>query len=431
MKKQKATRPVFLLLLFLLLQQSFAQQSYIHCGKLIDVVNKKALEKMTIIIDGNKIVSVEKGYLQPKENQNVIDLKDKTILPGLMDMHVHLEGQSSKNSYLESFTLNEADIAFRAMVYAEVTLMAGFTTVRDLGGSGVNIALRNAVNKGLVKGPRIYTAGKALGITGGHADPTNGWRNDLMGDPGPKEGVANGADECRKAVRQQVKNGADLIKIMATAGVLSMAKNASNPQFTEEEIKVIIETAKDFGIKVAAHAHGAEGMKRAIRAGIASIEHGTLMDGETMTLMKKHGTYYVPTITAGMSVADSAKIPGYYPEMVIPKALEIGPKIQATFKRALKAGVKIAYGTDAGVYKHGLNAKEFEFMVKAGMPPIDAIRSATIHAADLLGVADQIGSIEAGKLADIIAVNGNPLDDIKVLQDVSFVMKDGVVYKQK
>jgi len=431
MKKHKATHPVFLLLLFLLFQQSFAQQSYIHCGKLIDVVNKKVLEKMTIIIDGNKIVSIEKGYLQPKENQIVIDLKDKTILPGLMDMHVHLEGQSSKNSYLEKFTLNEADIAFRSKVYAEVTLMAGFTTVRDLGGSGVNIALRNAVNKGLVKGPRIYTAGKALGITGGHADPTNGWRNDLMGDPGPKEGVANGADECRKAVRQQVKNGADLIKIMATAGVLSMAKNASNPQFTEEEIKVIVETAKDFGIKVAAHAHGAEGMKRAIRAGIASIEHGTLMDDETMTLMKKHGTYYVPTITAGMSVADSAKIPGYYPEMVIPKALEIGPKIQATFKRAYKAGVKIAYGTDAGVYRHGLNAKEFEFMVEVGMPPIDAIRSATIHAADLLGVSDQSGSIEAGKLADIIAVNGNPLEDIKVLQDVSFVMKDGVVYKNE
>ena len=431
MQKHKAIRPVFLLLLFLFFQQSFAQQSYIHCGKLIDVVNKKELEKMTIIIDGNKIVSVEKGYLQPRENQKVIDLKDKTILPGLMDMHVHLEGQSSKNSYLESFTLNEADIAFRSAVYAEVTLMAGFTTVRDLGGSGVNIALRNAVNKGLVKGPRIYTAGKAIGITGGHADPTNGWRNDLMGDPGPKEGVANGADECRKAVRQRVKNGADLIKITATAGVLSMAKNASNPQFTEEEIKVIVETAKDFGMKVAAHAHGAEGMKRAIRAGITSIEHGTLMDDETMTLMKKHGTYYVPTITAGMSVADSAKIPGYYPEMIIPKALEIGPKIQAAFKRAYKAGVKIAYGTDAGVYKHGLNAKEFEFMVKAGMPPIDAIRSATIYAADLLGLSDQIGSIEAGKLADIIAVNGNPLEDIKVLQDVSFVMKDGVVYKNE
>ena len=274
---------------------------------------------MTIIVEKNKITAVESGFSKAGAGDKIIDLKTKTVTPGWIDCHVHLEEETNPNRYLQEFTFNPADYAFQSVVYAESTLMAGFTTVRDLGGSGVNISLRNAINKGLIKGPRIFTAGKAIATTGGHADPTNGYRQDLMGDPGPKDAVANGVDECRKAVRQRYKEGSDLIKITATGGVLSNAKNGSNPQFSEEEIKAIVETAKDYGFKVAAHAHGAEGMKRAIRAGVNSIEHGTLMDDEAIELFKQYGTWYVPTITAGKSVADSAKIPGYYPELVVTK----------------------------------------------------------------------------------------------------------------
>jgi len=309
-------------------------------------------------------------------------------------------------------------------------LQSGFTTVRDLGGSGVNIALRNAIARGEVQGPRVFTAGKAIGTTGGHADPTNGYRKDLMGDPGPAEGVINGPADAYHAVRQRYKDGSDCIKITATGGVLSQAKNGSNPQFTEEEIKAIVSAAQDYGFKVAAHAHGAEGIKRAVRAGVNSIEHGTLMDEEGMELMKKMGTYYVPTIIAGRSAADSAKIPGYYTDMVVPKALAIGPKIQATFAKAYKAGVKIAFGTDAGVYAHGKNWMEFVYMTEAGMPAMEAIQSATVSAADLLGASESLGSLEAGKMADIIAVDGDPTKDINAMGKVRFVMKEGVVYRQ-
>lgn len=345
-------------------------------------------------------------------------------------MHVHLEHETNKNQYIETFTLNPADYAFMSVRFADTTLMSGFTSVRDLGGSGVNISLRNAINKRLIRGPRVFTAGKSIATTGGHADPTNSYRRDLAGDPGPKEGVINGADEGRKAVRQRYKEGSDLIKITASGGVLSVAKNGSNPQFTDDELKAIIETAKDYGFKVAAHSHGAEAMKRAIRAGVSSIEHGTFMDDEAIELFKKYGTYYVPTITAGKAVADSAKIPGYYADLVTPKALATGPKIQATFSKAYKAGIKIAFGTDAGVYAHGKNWLEFGYMIEAGMPPMDAIKAATINAADLLGMKEQMGSIEAGKLADITAVDGDPLKDSKAFGRVVFVMKDGVVYKQ-
>jgi imidazolonepropionase-like amidohydrolase len=348
-----------------------------------------------------------------------------------MDMHVHLEGETSPNAYLDRFTLNPADLAFNSVGIAERTLMAGFTTVRDLGGTGVNIALRNAINAGKITGPRIFTAGKSIGTTGGHADPTNGYRKDLMGDPGPEAGVINSEEDGRKAVRQRYKDGSDLIKITATGGVLSMAKNGQNPQFTEDEIKTIVSTAKDYGFTVAAHAHGAEGMKRAIRAGVTSIEHGTLMDDEAIELFKKYGTWYVPTITAGESVADSAKKAGYYPEVVAAKARVIGAQIKSTFAKAYKAGVKIAFGTDAGVFKHGQNWREFGYILEAGMPAMQAIKAATMNAAELLGMKDQLGSIEAGKLADIVAVNGDPLSDAKVFGKVVFVMKDGVVFKQQ
>lgn len=422
-------RKLFFALAVLFSGYATAQKTYIHCGKLIDAVSNTMQSEKTIIIEGNKILEIKDGYATPGADDKLVDLKTKTVMPGLMDMHVHLESQTKRNAQAERLTKEPQDVAFEAVNYANITLMAGFTTVRDLGGSRVNISLRNAINSGTSIGPRIYTAGKSIATTGGHADPTNGLKREFGGDPGPVDGVVNGVDECRKAVRQRYKDGADLIKITATGGVLSQAKDGSGAQFTEEEIKAIVETAKDYNFKVAAHAHGAEGMKRAIRGGVTSIEHGTFMDDECIELFKKHGTWLVPTIIAGKSTADSAKIPGYYSAIVTPKALATGPKIQATFAKAYKAGVKIAFGTDAGVFMHGKNYIEFQYMTEAGMPAMEAIKSATISAATLLGVESTLGSIQKDKLADIIAVDGDPLKDITVMGKVVFVMKDGKVYK--
>lgn len=422
-----------LLLLFILLTSPvlIGQTTYLHCGKLIDTKEGKVLTQKTIVVSGKKIISVENGYIQPKSQDDiVIDLKNKTVMPGLTDMHVHLEGETNPQAYLEEYTLNDADVAFNSLHYAEVTLMAGFTTVRDLGGSGVNVSLRDAINQGKVVGPRIFTSEKSLATTGGHADPTNGSNRKLMGDPGPKEGVVNSVDDAKKAVRQRYKNGADLIKITSTGGVLSVAKSGQNPQFTVEEIKAICETAKDYGFHVAAHAHGDEGMQRAILGGVKTIEHGTLMSDETMELMKKHDVYLVPTITAGRSVADKAKIEGYYPAIIVPKALEIGPKIQSTFGKAYKKGVGIAFGTDAGVFFHGENGKEFGYMVEAGMPAMKAIQSATITPAIILKMELETGQIREGFFADIVATNDDPTENIKTMEDVVFVMKEGKIYKQ-
>jgi len=407
-----------------------AQKTFLHCGTLIDGKSSEAQQQMTIVIEGNKITALEKGFTKPGASDKVIDLSKKTVMPGFIDMHVHLEGETNKDQALQRFTLNDADVAFKSTVFAKKTLMAGFTTVRDLGGSGVNIALRNAINQGLVVGPRIFTAGKSIATTGGHADPTNGYRKDLMGDPGPKEGVVNSPEDAKQAVRQRYKEGSDLIKITATGGVLSIAKDGSGPQFKDDELKAIIETAKDYGMHTAAHAHGVEGMKRAILAGITTIEHGTKMNEEIMDLMIQKGTFYVPTISAGKFVAEQAKVPGYYHPLVTPKALEIGPQIQETFSKAYKRGVKIAFGTDAGVFYHGDNGKEFTFMVEAGMPAMEAIKSATTTNAGILGMSDKIGSIGAGMLADIVATDENPLKNIKTMEKVSFVMKEGVVHKQ-
>jgi imidazolonepropionase-like amidohydrolase len=406
-----------------------AQKTLIWCGTLIDGVSNEAKNNMTIIVEKNKITGIQNGFTIAAAGDKTINLKTKTVTPGWIDCHIHAETETKKGNVADKFIYNPADLAFESLKYINITLMTGFTTVRDLGGTGVNIALRNAINKGLVTGPRIYTSGKSIATTGGHADPTNGYRKDLMGDPGPKEGVINGAEEAYHAVRQRYKEGSDLIKITATGGVLSQAKDGANAQFTEEEVRAIVTAAKDYGFKVAAHAHGAEGIKRAIRGGVNSIEHGTFMDDEGIALMKQYGTWLVPTITAGKAVADSAKIPGYYTDIVTPKALATGPQIQNTFAKAYKAGVKVAFGTDAGVYRHGMNWLEFGFMIEAGMAPMDAVKSATISAAELLGVQQQLGSIEINKLADIVAVDGNPLKDAKAFGKVVFVMKDGVVYK--
>ncbi len=410
---------------------AWAQRTLIHCGNLINGKSKDIQSQVTIIVEGNKILSVEKGFTKTGKDDKLIDLSKKTVMPGLIDMHVHIESETSKDAVAKRYTQNEADVAFQSTIYARRNLMAGFTTVRDCGGSGVNVALRNAVNAGTVVGPRIFTTGKGIATTGGHGDPTNGSRRDLMGDPGPKEGVINGPDDARKAVRQRYKDGADFIKITATGGVLSVAKDGSGPQFTQEEVNAIVEAAKDYGFHTAAHAHGAEGMKRAVLAGITTIEHGTLMTEEVMDLMKKMGTYHVPTIIAGRSAAEYAKIPGYYHPLVAPKAIEIGSKIQENFNKAYKRGVKMAFGTDAGVYPHGENAREFGYMVEGGMPAIEALLCAMQVNADILGYGDKIGSVEAGKLADLVAVNEDPTKNIKTMEKVTFVMKDGVVYKNE
>ena len=402
----------------------------IHAGLLIDGESSVPSPEMSIIVEGSKIEAIEAGFITPDSDDEYIDLVGYTVLPGLMDMHVHLSSEYSKNSYQEKITLNAGDYAIRAVANAEKTLQAGFTTVRNLGDSdGVTISLRNAIQKGIVSGPRIFSSGKTIASSGGHGDSTNSLNKSLTSDPGPAKGIVNSVDDASKAVRYRYKEGADLIKITATGGVLSNAKSGQNPQLTEEEITQIVNIANDYGFKVAAHAHGTEGIKRAVRSGVHSIEHGTLMDAEGMKLMRERGTYYVPTIIAGLWVAEKAKEPDFFPELVRPKAAEIGPKIKVTFGRAYQAGVKIAFGTDTGVSKHGKNATEFRHMVEAGMPPMKAIQSATSEASILLGEQDNLGSLVAGKAADIIAVNGNPLEDISILEDVDFVMKEGVVYK--
>jgi len=411
--------------------QVSAQKIYIHCGKLIDGKTAVPRTEVTILIDGRHIIGIQNGYVKGGTNDQVIDLKNKTVLPGLIDCHVHLESQYGRSAQMDGFTQTDADIAFHSAVYARTTLMAGFTTVRDCGGSGVNISLRKAIERGLTPGPDMLTAGRAISASGGHMDNSNGLRDEIYGKPlGPVDGIADGKDELIKAVRLQFKRGSDFIKIASTGGVLDLSKDGSGAQFSIEEIKAVVETAKDYGMAVACHAHGAEGIKRAILGGVTSIEHGTFMNEEDMALMKKYGTYYVPTIIAGKSVADSAKIMGFFPKVIADKAMQVGPQIQTTFGKAYKAGVKIAFGTDAGVYAHGKNAKEFQYMVEAGMPAMEAIKSATVSAADLLGVSKEKGSIEAGKQADIIAVEGDPSQDISILMQVGFVMKAGKVYKQ-
>ncbi|MDX2135007.1 MAG: amidohydrolase family protein [Saprospiraceae bacterium] len=419
------------LFLFACSQLLSAQPTYLHCGRLITMNGDAPLEQTTVVVENGRILRVEKGYVAPPGDTRAVDLKRKTVLPGLIDCHVHLEWEQNRNSYTEKYVLNPADIAFRAAVFARRTLYAGFTTVRDLGGTGVNIALRNAVNAGLAEGPHILTAGRALSVTGGHGDPTNGAHWDLYDAPTPEEGVADGPDACRKAVREQVQRGADCIKVCATGGVLSLARDGRLPHYAADELQTIVRTARDLGVDVAAHAHGDEGIRRASVAGVRTIEHGTFMSDETMDVMLNNGTWYVPTLTAGWAVTDSAQLAkGFFPEMVRTKALGIGPGIQETTGRAYRKGVRIAFGTDAGVFPHGLNALEFGFMARAGLPNEAILRSATIDAAEMLRIIDQAGTIEAGKRADIIAVDGDPLTDITSLRKVVWVMKAGVVVKE-
>ncbi|MDF3019454.1 MAG: amidohydrolase [Steroidobacteraceae bacterium] len=415
---------------FLLVSGLAQAATLIHAGRVIDGVSDKVATNQTVVVEGGKIAAIENGFRTAAAGDRVIDLRNGTLLPGLFDMHVHLTSEYSKTSEIDRFKNNEGDAAINGVVFAERTLMAGFTTVRDLGDEyRASISLRNAINAGKVPGPRIVAAGKSIATTGGHADPTNGWARKFQADPGPAEGVVNSIEDARKAVRQRYKDGSDTIKITATGGVLSIAKNGSNPQFTEEEVRAVVQTARDYGFRVAAHAHGAEGIKRAVRGGVDSIEHGTFLDDEGIKLMKERGAFYVPTISAGEWVYRQAQDPNYFPVLVRPKALAVGPQIQGTFAKAYKAGVKILFGTDTGVSRHGDNAREFKLMVDAGMPPMESIRVATSAPAKFLGLDDQVGSIAVGKLGELVGVPGNPLDDITVMERVVFVMKDDKVYK--
>tara|TARA_B100000925_G_scaffold68387_1_gene47082 strand:+ start:269 stop:1528 length:1260 start_codon:yes stop_codon:yes gene_type:complete len=416
--------------LLLILSSFVYADTYIHTSNYIDGISDNIKQDSTIIIDDNgKIKSIEKGFISPGNNK-FFDLTSYTVLPGLMDMHVHFGGEYQSKAERPVKVERETE-AILATVHAETTLNAGFTTVRQVGDSGfVSISLRDAINKGVVNGPRIFTSGKSIATTGGHADHTNGRAIDDYEYPVPEDGVINGPYEAFTAVRQRYKDGANGIKLTVTGGVLSVAASGDNPQFTQTEVEAVVEAAKDYGFWVAVHAHGSEGMKRAVLAGVDSVEHGTYMTTEVMDLMIERGTYYVPTISAGEFVAEKSKIDNYFPEIVRPKAATVGPQIGATFNKAVDRGVKIAFGTDVGVQPHGTNWKEFVYMNKYGMEPMDTIKAATMETAKLLRIDSKLGSLESGKIADIIAVDGNPLNDLSVMQNVVFVMKEGNVYKQ-
>ncbi len=401
-------------------------QTYVHAGIVLAVPGQAAKTQQTIIIADGKIDSIIAGYVT-SDTATIIDLKNSFVMPGMIDSHVHLRSEWNPNNRLDGVTQEAGDVAYNAAVNARKTLMAGFTAVQDVGGPKEIFALRRAVNAGKIPGPHIKASGPAISATGGHGD-AHGYREDIL-DLHKSKTICDGADDCRRAVRAAVKGGADVIKITATGGVLSNTNAGTGQQFFDDELVAIVETAKKMGRKVTAHAHGKDGIESALKAGVSSIEHGTYLDAETARLFKKYDVVLVPTVLAGMTVVDWATNETFLPPNSAKKALEVGPQMQDMLRTAWTGGVKVAFGTDTGVSKHGENAKEFLYMVEAGMSEMDAIKAATVVAAQHIGMDEQIGTLEPGKHADLIAVGGNPLSDISALLDVDFVMKEGKVYK--
>lgn len=403
--------------------------SLIHAGRLLaDPANGRVLTEQSILVRDGRIVSVTPGYA-PANGANVVDLRNAFVLPGLVDSHVHLSSEQGPDTRINTFLKTNSDAAISAAGYARITLEAGFTTVADLGGPGEAIlALRNGIARGVVPGPRIIAAAGGVSVHGGHGD-ANGMPRDLalvLRSPG----VCSGADDCARAVRERVRDGADIIKITATGGVLSQTAAGLGQQFTDAELKAIVEAAHTMGRKVTAHAHGADGINSFLRAGGDSIEHGTYANADSAKLFKQNGAYLVPTLLAGDFVAREAdRAGGFLTPVQAQKAREAGPRMLDMARRMHAAGVKIAFGTDTGVSAHGDNAQEFALLVRAGLTPLEAIRTATVNAADHFGLTAEIGTITAGKAADIIAVNGDPLANIRELESVDFVMKGGKVYK--
>jgi imidazolonepropionase-like amidohydrolase len=396
----------------------------IRAGRLIDGLGGAPMTDAVILVENDRITAVGQGLAIPT-GARVIDLSRATVLPGFIDAHTHVTSQPE--NYMEDlFRKSPIDVAVSAHVYARRTLDAGFTTIRDVGaGEFIDVALRNAIDAGKVVGPRMQVATLTVGSTGGHGDIT-GFSPYLKF--GQFSGIADGVDEIRKLVRFEVKNGADLIKMLASAGVLSEEESVGAPQFTQEEMNAVVDEARMWGRKVAAHAHGTEAIKRALRAGVASVEHASLIDDEGLRLAKEKGAYLVMDIYNDDYIMAEYKRLGY-PQKILDKEASVGRKQRESFRRAVQAGVKLAFGTDAGVYPHGWNGRQFAKMVEWGMTPMQAIQSATVNAADLLGWSDRVGSIQAGRYADIVAVDGDPLRDISQLEHVTFVMKGGVVYK--
>jgi imidazolonepropionase-like amidohydrolase len=417
----------FLLIVVLGIAQN-SKSTIIKAGKLIDVENGTVLLNQMILVRNDSIIQIGNKINIPKD-ATIIDLSNYTVLPGLIDCHTHITGQAGGDYYAAIFRKTPVDVAVTAHIYAKKTLEAGFTTVRDLGSNGlVDVALRNAINEGSIVGPNIYAATTFIGSTGSHGD-LNGFSPYIEFNlPKGMSGVANGVDAVREQVRFNVKNGADVIKFGASAGVLSEEESVGAPQYTQEEMNAIVSEAKMWGRKTAAHAHGTEAIKMAVKAGVASVEHGSFVDAEGIQMMKERGTYLVADIYDDEYIlSEYAKLG--FPEKIINKEKMVGRLQRENFQKAAEAGVKIAFGTDAGVYPHGWNAKQFKWMTRFGLTPMAAIQSATIHAADLIGIKDKTGSIKAGKKADIIALAINPIDDITALEQVQFVMKNGIVYK--